>query len=103
MSFSPSAKADRGGGGGVYWVKPPKLPTVAGDAWVAPHVRVAPMLTKQPVVALVGDFRPRRCKYPSQILRGRKRAYRRQFFDADGRSRSRAWMRPTLSPGPSRQ
>ena len=52
--------------------------TIADDAWVSPLGVTPPMLPTQPVVALVGDCRPRR-----------------QFFDADGRSR------PALSPGPS--
>ena len=43
-SFSPSARQIAVALDGVYWVETPELPAVAGDAWIAPHVRVAPML-----------------------------------------------------------
>ena len=50
--------------------------------WTPPPApRPRPMLTEQPVFALVGDCRPRWCLYPFKIFRGRKRAYAYQRND----------------------
>ena len=46
---------------GINRIKPPELPAVAGDAWVAPHVRVAPMLPALAIIALIGDSSAFRC------------------------------------------
>ena len=88
-------QADSGGGGRVHWVKPPELPTITGDAWVAPLGVAPPMLPTLAIIALVGDYRARRSKYPCEIFRCRKRAYRRQWGDANCRSRTwRRWWSP---------
>ena len=61
-------QGDGHGCGGVVGVESSDLPAVAGDAWVAPHVQVAPVLTTLAVVALVEDGSPFVCLYTFQVI-----------------------------------
>ena len=94
--FFTLGQADCGCAGRVYWVETPELPTITDHARIPPLGVTPPMPPTQPVIPLVLDCRARGCQYSCEIFRGRKRAYRRQIIEVEGRSR--AWCR-WRSPG----
>ena len=67
-SFSPSARAMAVELAGVHRVKPPELPAVASDSWVAPLVWVTPMLTALAIIALIGDLSAGGCPNTFEVI-----------------------------------